>query len=179
MFRRIAAAVAATLLLSVALSGCTDPAPGPTPTPTGFEDQDAAFAAAEATYRAYVDALNQVDLSNPETFEDVYQWTTGTANDEERKSLTGMHAEGWAMSGETRIVDFMGEIYSPKQEPIVVAVACSDISDVDVVDAAGESQVSPDRPDGYQLRLSFAREPSSKFGVRISSSVAEENDKCG
>ncbi len=50
-----------------------------------FASEEEAFAAAEETYRAYVDALNQVDLSDPETFEAVYAWTTGDANADERK----------------------------------------------------------------------------------------------
>ncbi len=78
MFRRSAAVVVA---LAVTL-GATACQPEPTPTPTGpaFASEDEAFAAAEETYRAYVDALNQVDLSDPETFEAVYAWTTGEAN---------------------------------------------------------------------------------------------------
>ena len=54
-------------MLAVLMSGCAaDPSVEPTPTPT-FANEDEAFAAAEATYRAYVDALNQVDLADPAT----------------------------------------------------------------------------------------------------------------
>ncbi|MET0860918.1 MAG: hypothetical protein ABW091_07810, partial [Microbacterium sp.] len=79
MIPRLLPLSVALVLASAALSGCT-PQPAPTPTPTGFATEDEAFAAAEETYRAYVDALNQVDLSDPETFEPVYAWTTGEAN---------------------------------------------------------------------------------------------------
>ena len=69
--RVTAAALGALLMLT--LAGCTTPEPtDPTPTPTSaFASEEEAFAAAEATYRAYVDALNEVDLSDPETFEPV------------------------------------------------------------------------------------------------------------
>ncbi len=76
---RLAAAAAALALAAVAVTGCSTPAGAPKPTPA-FSSEAEAFAAAEATYRAYVDALNAVDLSDPSTFEDVYSWTTGDAN---------------------------------------------------------------------------------------------------
>ncbi|HOQ22628.1 MAG TPA: hypothetical protein PLN62_09415, partial [Microbacterium sp.] len=69
--RRTFPAVGAALLALALVTGCA-PEPAPTPTPTGFASDDEAFAAAEATYRAYVDALNAVDLSDPATFEPVY-----------------------------------------------------------------------------------------------------------
>jgi ABC-type oligopeptide transport system substrate-binding subunit len=56
---------AATLALALALTTACAPDPAPTPSPTGFASQEEAFAAAEATYRAYVDALNAVDLADP------------------------------------------------------------------------------------------------------------------
>ena len=66
-----------------------------------FTSEADAFAAAEETYRAYVDALNQVDLSDPETFEDVYAWTTGDANADARETFSQMHADGWTVQGDT------------------------------------------------------------------------------
>src|SRR6188768_3952981 len=82
-------------------TGCFAP-PDPEPTPL-FSSEEEAFAAAEATYRAYVDALNQVDLSDPETFEEVYAWTTGEANAGARKSFSQMHADGWIVGGESQV----------------------------------------------------------------------------
>ena len=78
-----------TLALAIVLGMATGCQPEPEPSPTGpvFATEEEAFAAAEETYRAYVDALNQVDLSDPETFEAVYAWTTGDANAGERTSL--------------------------------------------------------------------------------------------
>ncbi len=66
------------LAIATTVSACT-PEPAPTPTPTGFASEDEAFRAAEETYRAYVDALNAVDLADPATFEPVFAWTTGDA----------------------------------------------------------------------------------------------------
>ena len=80
----ISRVVAATLALALVVGLATGCQPEPSPSPSGpaFANEEAAFAAAEETYRAYVDALNQVDLSDPETFEAVYAWTTGDANAE-------------------------------------------------------------------------------------------------
>ena len=55
------ATTAAVLLAAsvVALTGCLGSAPDPTPTPTAvFTSEEEAFAAAEETYRAYIDAVN-------------------------------------------------------------------------------------------------------------------------
>ena len=95
---RAASIVIAAMLAVGALAGCGPTDPTPTPTPTGFASEAEAFAAAEATYRAYVDALNQVDLSDPSTFEEVYRWTTGDANAAIRTSLSSMAAENWTVS---------------------------------------------------------------------------------
>ena len=77
---RLAPAALVLALVTGVATGCfAQPDPEPESTPL-FASEDEAFAAAEETYRQYVDALNQVDLSDPETFEDVYAWTTGEAN---------------------------------------------------------------------------------------------------
>lgn len=144
MFRRSAAVVVA---LAVTL-GATACKPEPTPTPTGpaFASEDEAFAAAEETYRAYVDALNQVDLSDPETFEAVYAWTTGEANAGEKKSLTTMAADGWSVSGATRVTSIDDLSFEAEANEIVLEV-CTDVSSVNVLDQNANSVVSPDRPD--------------------------------
>ena len=100
MIRR---AAAAAIVLALALGMTTACQPDPAPSASGpiFANEEEAFAAAEETYRAYVDALNQVDLSDPETFEAVYAWTTGEANAGARKSLLEMHADGWTVTGAT------------------------------------------------------------------------------
>lgn len=55
--RHATTVLAAAFLLAGALAACT-PQPAPQPSPTGFASEEEAFAAAEATYRAYVDAVN-------------------------------------------------------------------------------------------------------------------------
>ena len=160
-------------VVAALLSGCVaGPSPQPTPAPTFTSDAEA-FAAAEATYRAYVDALNQVDLADPETFEAVYAWTTGEANAEERTNLSRMHAENWQVSGRTEILTVSRE----GAEPTVIVV-CVDVSGVSVVDAAGATQVSPERPNQYALAITLVP-GKTPTGYRISVSEAVDPTRCG
>ncbi len=99
MIRRAAAAL--VLALALGMTTACQPEPAPSPSAPVFANEEEAFAAAEETYRAYVDALNQVDLSDPETFEAVYAWTTGEANasDARRRSARCTRTAG-TVSGE-------------------------------------------------------------------------------
>lgn len=149
-----AASVALTLLLGVGvLAGCAPADPAPDPTPTGFASEAEAFAAAEATYRAYVDALNQVDLADPATFEEVYRWTTGDANASARRNFSEYHADGVSVTGESEIT--LLEPLRVDGEKYQLA-ACLNVGRVQVVDASGQSLVSPDRSDTQTLTIYLA-----------------------
>jgi hypothetical protein len=166
--RVTAAALGALLMLT--LAGCTTPEPtDPTPTPTSaFASEEEAFAAAEATYRAYVDALNDVDLSDPETFEAVYEWTTGELNASDRKSYSQWHSDDYTKVGEAVIVSIEPQAMNTDVEsPEVDAHVCLDISAVDIRDGEGASVVAADRPDIQSLRIKFLESDGSAFGLRI------------
>lgn len=151
---RLASALAAVLVTGALIVGCT-PTPEPTPTPTGFATDEEAFAAAEATYRAYVDALNRVDLSDPETFGDVYAWTTGEANTNDRKTFSQMHADSLTVSGESvvAVIQPLGE-FEPDAEALQLGV-CLDVSTINLVNTQGESVVSPDRGDQQSMLITL------------------------
>ena len=177
MIRR---AAAAAIVLALALGMTTACQPDPAPSASGpiFANEEEAFAAAEETYRAYVDALNQVDLSDPETFEAVYAWTTGEANANERTTLSQMHADGWLVSGSTAIAGFRGA-KAELSDPIrVKAVVCSDVSDVAVFDSNGQSVVSDQRPEVYALAVEFVESDSTSTGLAITASNAVEDASC-
>ncbi|GAB2691918.1 hypothetical protein BKA24_002289 [Microbacterium marinum] len=141
-------------LAAFSLSACAPPAPEPSPTATGFASEEEAFAAAEETYRAYVDALNDVDLADPQTFEPLFALTTGELNDLDRRTFSEMHAAGQSVSGETRILAING-LRSDGNE--VDIESCIDVSNVDVRDANGTSLVSADRPDRQLETISLVR----------------------
>ncbi len=173
---RAASIVIAVLLGAGALAGCGPSAPAPTPTPTGFASEAEAFAAAEATYRAYVDALNQVDLSDPSTFEEVYRWTTGDANAAIRTSLSSMAAEGWTVVGDSTVALVEPAPLGNAENAAVVLAVCVDVSGVDVVDASGVSQVQADRNDTESLSVSLEYSTTSPTGALIGSFDGREGE---
>ena len=147
MTSRASHLAAAVIGLAAILAGCAPTATAPQPTPTFSSDAEA-FAAAEATYREYVKALNAVDLSDPETFEGVYALTTGEANNEARRRFSRMHAEGWLVGGKS--VPVLIDLASATDTGVHLAV-CVDVSKVTLVDAEGISQVGTDRPDVQRM----------------------------
>lgn len=173
--RRFAAAATLALALALTTACAPDPAPTPSPSPTGFASQEEAFAAAEATYRAYVDALNAVDLSDPATFEPVYSLLSGTALADSKKTLTAFHAEGYRRIGETRF-DRLTVTGSDLAEGTVTVAVCLDVSAVDLLDSSGESVVTPDRVNVQPLEVTLVK---SSNVTRIDRSVASEDLTCG
>lgn len=139
-------------LAAITLSGCT-PAPEPTPT-SAFASEEDAFAAAEEVYRAYWEVSGSVDTTDPNTFEALYALTTDGVNEADRESLSAMYAEGYIVTGITKVVAFTGKSSDAPYDE-VVGVACLDVRDVAVVDAHGKSRISPDRPDVYALEIGF------------------------
>lgn len=139
---------ALSALLALALTGCAPPA-APDPEPA-FATEAEAFAAAEKTYRAYVDALNEVDLSDPETFEAVYAWTTGDLYASDRTSFSNWHAQGVRKAGIASVISVQGVKATTEQ---VEVQACYDVSGVEVLDSSGSSLVDPARPAVQALSL--------------------------
>lgn len=144
--------------LAVALAGCAPAEPNTDPT-SAFASEAEAFAAAEATYREYVKALNEVDLSDPETFEGVYAWTTGELNASDRKGLTRYHADGAEVSGQSEI-----QLAAPGADATlddIELAVCLNVSEVRVVDRSGASIVDNDRADVQSLTVIFVESSSS------------------
>lgn len=167
---------AAGAVFTVALvAGCT-PQPEPDASQQPFATEEEAFAAAEETYRNYVDALNDVDLSDPETFEPVYEWTTGDANASSRESFSRMFADDWVVTGATTFDSFTPVDVSPNSKE-VTADLCLDVSQVEVTDSEGTSVVPESRVDRQPVRVSF-RTSDSSTGLRISQSIATDSPLC-
>ncbi|MBP5802644.1 hypothetical protein J2D78_11170 [Microbacterium maritypicum] len=158
----------------VMLAGCA-PTPEPTPTPTAaFASEEEAFAAAEETYRAFTAHLNEVEIADPATFEPLFRLSSGDFEAADRKAYSTMHAEGFVVDGDTKIVSFKGtEAIAPFQT--VTAKVCLDVSAVTVTDSAGVSRVDPTRPDIYALDIVFAAENST---FTIDSASVDEEATC-
>ncbi len=172
MFVRRRHAVAAVLAVALLTTGCGSPASSPTAEPTATapsptDSDTAAFAAAEATYRAYVDALNAVDLSDPTTFEPVYALTTGDVQEADRRNLSQFNAEGVAVSGESVI---MRVEYNAQSRSLH---ACLDVSTVALTAPDGTSLVDAERRDTQSLKVSF-----DEAGTRIARIEVEDTARC-
>ncbi|QAY60219.1 hypothetical protein ET475_09615 [Microbacterium protaetiae] len=178
MFRRLVL-VATLACAGVLLAGCA-PEPDPTPSPTApFASEAEAFAAAEKTYRAYVDALNNVDLSDPATFEDLYVWETGDALATDKEAFTTMHADGWTMNG-TTVVTLIQPADTAMGTALELRVnACADVSDVTIEDGEGASMVDQDRGNMQSLLITFNRSTSTPTGWAIAQvDGREEGPSC-
>jgi len=169
---RTVGALTAGLLTLGMLAACT-PEPEPTPTKTAlFASDEEAFAAAEETYRAYTDAVNEVDLSNPDSFEQVYSWLTGTALAPEKEALSLYHAEGLTKTG-TSTFDSYTPLSRSAEE--VVAQLCLDSSALDLIRANGESALPSDRAPRQGRKVTFVPADTAT-GLRIASSHKPEED---
>ena len=178
MIPRTVRVVAALAVAVVALASCA-PGPAPTPTPSApFATEDEAFAAAEATYRAYVDALNQVDLSDPETFEPVYALTTGELNATDRQNFSEWQASGVKIDGDGSVTSI--ELVEVTRDVGKVTVhACYDVSKVDVLGPDGASLVDLSRPPIQSLSVTLVASQASLFGLAISTmGAASEAYSC-
>ncbi|WP_434810118.1 hypothetical protein [Microbacterium sp. bgisy189] len=153
MTRRTPPALAlATIAVAMLATGCT-PTPEPTPTPTGFASEEEAFAAAEETYRAYVDAVNDVDVSDPTTFEPVFAFLSGNALEGTKKAYSQLHADEITMEGDS--IPTSVEILSTSTVAEATLDICLDVSQVTAVDPDGNSIVSTSRPDIQPLRATL------------------------
>lgn len=166
MSRRLG--IAAALICATALTAGCAPDPDPTPTPTGFTSEAEAFAAAEKTYRAYVDALNKVDLADPATFEGLYGWETGDALATDKKAFTQMHADGWTMGGRTMVTLMKPSTRQGADSATLLLDACVDVSTVTLTNDEGTSMVDADRGDRQALAITFEPSSSTRTGWQIS-----------
>lgn len=163
-------------LLGAALVGCSS-APSPTPTPTPlFASEEEAFAAAEATYRAYVGALNSVDMANPQTFEPVFATLTGSAVASTKKTFSEFHSQNFHLTGETSFDSFEGVSADLEQGQLIVLL-CLDVSQVDLRNAEGDSLITPDRVDRQPMQVVFEHDEATGT-QRIASMKSDGGQTC-
>ncbi|WP_417511318.1 hypothetical protein [Microbacterium sp.] len=163
----------AVLAVTGAMLSACSPSPAPSPTPTAaFASEDEAFAAAEEVYRAYNDAYNRVDFSDPSSFDPLDSFTTGTYQSSEREGLSELHATGAARSGQASVVWVHG---IDMDISTVTVRVCKDLSDVEILDAGGKSLVSPDRPDFSAVELTLEIAGSE---LLLAGSQAVEDEAC-
>lgn len=170
MNRRRAPWAAALLLAVLVASGCSA-APAPTePTPL-FSTEAEAFAAAEATYRAYVDALNERRKGDSPRI-DAQKFLIGQALEDDLATLRALDSEGVRIVGDSAIAGFTGLSDSPSK---VRAVVCIDASDTTVEDELGNDVTPMDRTEETSLDVTFVVVGRD---LLISESVTSADDSC-
>jgi len=164
---------ALSAMLVLALAGCTTPEP-PEPTPTpAFASEEEAFAAAEATYRAYVDALNQLHAGADATPAPT-DYLIGTALEAElvtQRTLEEMHR---SLVGTAVVASFTATSLSTDHTEIE-AVVCLDVSDSRVIDADGDDVTPSERPSVLALEIGFVQTGGE---LAVASSKVADHQTC-
>ena len=153
--RRSTARVAVVALLIVALSGCAStPDPQPTPTPSAtaaapvFASDEEALAAATEAYAAYqsvADLVLSEGGADPSRIEAVVSAELAKAEIESSRKAQqqGLKSIGKSTFDMVELQSF--NAHAAGDEIVVTVYLCSDISNIDVVDATGQSVLKADR----------------------------------
>jgi len=140
-------ATTATLGLAAAavmLSGCLAPAPEPTPTSTAvFASEDEAFAAAEETYRAYIDAEN-ARSADPTSDPEPQSFLVGEALEADIDARREFQKRGMSIVGTSAVVSVTGTAADLTVGDVTVTT-CLDSSLSRVLNDAGEDITPTDR----------------------------------
>src|SRR5688572_13777832 len=131
MISRVAAAALALALVIGLATGC-QPQPEPSPSGPVFATEEEAFAAAEETYRAYVDALN-ARRADPTAQPDPTTFLTGDALEAEIETENLKDQSGLAIIGDTVIAGVERADFSTASGNAELLV-CLDSSATRVVD---------------------------------------------
>lgn len=157
-------------MLLLALAGCT-PTPEPAPTPTSpFASEAEAFAAAEETYRAYVDAVN-ARREDPSAQPDPTEFLIGEALEAEISTEQLKDQQRLSITGRSEVAN-VGAVRSTSSSSEVVIEVCLDASETRVIDESGEDVTPSDRD--TRSRLSVTLQLIHEEYLISSSTVATE-----
>lgn len=163
-----ATAVAVSIALSTAaLAACSPAAPAPTPTPTGWASDEEAFAAAEETYRAYIDATNAY-FQDPKTVAQPTQFLTGQALEDEIDSVRAYEEAMVRPAGELHLLSIQGVEVQAGRIDIHV---CIDVRDSRVVDFNGKDVTPQGRQPFASVLVTAVPDPR---GLLLSSVIPSE-----
>lgn len=135
-----------------ALTGCA-PAPAPGPSPEAKPTEERSPATAEEVYQSYIDATNAIDLSDPETFTAVAEFTSDRLYASLSESWVARHEKQHVVGGKMVLVDF--HVLTEYPDHSVTAAGCLDVSDLTMVDRHGVSQFPEAPPDFMVSAVDF------------------------
>lgn len=166
---RVVAALAAGAVALTMMTACApEPVTVPSPTPTGFASEQEAFAAAEATYRAYIDAVN-ARRENAHSTPDPTDFLTGSAYNDEIDTDRLIAERGWVLSGNTEVSSASGASFAADE---VEMTFCLDASATRVLDANGTDVTPRDRTEVLGVRV-VLRYIDTRLVISESSTSAE------
>lgn len=165
-----AAAGAAAVLLALTASGCSSSSdPGssssptsgtstsqtPSPSPTTRSPAEEAQALAVALVPDYLGTIDDLYLDPSLPLDGIYQVAVAPEATAQATAIGKFRSQGYRQTGRSQLVTASAASVdlsnSPAASPspvfpTVVVTACVDVSQVDAVDATGQSIVPPDRP---------------------------------
>lgn len=155
--RRTARLPLPLLLITLVLTGCTQPDPMPTPPPTPssapvFASDEDALAAAEEAYGKYsaaADAIINDGGSDPQRLK---PFVSSEIYEQEVAAYQDLVTNDWHGVGMTT---FTLELQQYDDDAVVV-YACDDVSGTDIVDAEGNSVVNVDGATRSRYEVEFA-----------------------
>ena len=167
-------AVAALAVAAVCLTGCVGASPEPTPTPTAvFASEEEAFAAAEETYRAYIDADN-ARRSDPQATPDPEAFLIGAALEREIDSRREFAELGIRLVGDS-VISSVDGISADLRTGDVVVHACYDSTNARVVNEGGEDVTVADRDPTVMIEVDLTQVADA---LLISNLSPVEGDQC-
>lgn len=159
---RVGAALAAAGALALLLSGCTGDAPAPAPSPSAdaaepiFASDEEALAAAESGYSSHLALVDQLTASGGTDVVGLDEVATPSYAAGLEDSLQRLHESGTRTQGETRF-DSAGliERFDSEGAVTVNVYLCLDVSNVRVLDAAGQDVTPTERQDRAPVQVEF------------------------
>ena len=135
----------------LALTACTGPEPAPPPksSPPVFENEEQALAAVTETYQEFMRISNTILVEGGVEVDRIDVIVGDELAEFEHGSLIELAAAGKTLVGAPTLVSTRISEWYPTPDSLGViakAKSCIDLSSVDVLDAAGNSTVRPDRP---------------------------------
>ena len=147
--------------LALGLAGCTQPnvrvipRSEPSAKPVFASDADA-LAAAKAAYVAYLKVAGQVIDDGGANPSRAHSVVTPTEYRVEAAEFKQFRTNRWHGTGEIQISSISLQGYFPTHESGIVSVyVCLDISETNVLNSAGQSVVSPNRPSVQAIQAGF------------------------
>jgi len=171
------AAVALVLAAALSASGCTPDASGkpPASTPSAtalFASDEEALAAAEEAYRKYQHVSDAILIDGGAYPERLLEVATQAQYEYEKPGYDAALAAGERGEGASNFDSMTIESrFDPPvgDEPVVSVRVCDDYTSVNIFDPAGNSVVSPNRPDRFPRIASFV--PSKDSGLLVASII--------